>query len=116
MFLRGRIVQTCMFLFVCLPLIGCGSSSDLANAPDWLQAKVATLDIDSSVPFVVTRWQYNDATVYYFPPAMPDGLGCLYDVDGKVIGCPDGGMTGHGDGRCADFFSARSEEHVVWKP
>ena len=76
---QGCTIRSCGLLLTTLLLIGCGAgpSYDLANAPEWLQAKVENLQVDSSVSFAITRWEYKAKTVYYFPPAMPDGLGCL---------------------------------------
>jgi hypothetical protein len=39
----------------------------------------------------------------------------LYDAQGAAICNPDGGLAGGVDARCADFFSARSEETLVWQ-
>ena len=38
----------------------------------------------------------------------------LYDADGNLLGHPDGGITGQGDGKLPDFQEERSDEQVVW--
>jgi hypothetical protein len=115
--MKWPILTALIMVITGLQLTGCGpkSVSPDKNIPDWLSAKIAAFEIEPNVPVVVSRWQYGGAVVYYFPPTVPDGMGCLYDETGKLIGCPDGGMTGDGDGSCRDFFSTRSKEYVVWR-
>lgn len=65
-------------------------------------------------PATVWRYRYNGALVWYVPPSCCDVPSELYDSAGRVICAPDGGLTGSGDGRCADFFEARTEGVEVW--
>jgi hypothetical protein len=53
--------------------------------------------------------------VYYLPPRCCDIFGNLYDSQGQIICHPDGGIAGHGDGRCPDFLNQRTNETVIWR-
>jgi hypothetical protein len=66
-------------------------------------------------PGLVARYDYAGRVVYYVPPHCCDFFGDLYDSAGVVICHPDGGIAGHGDGRCADFFSQRTNETIIWR-
>jgi hypothetical protein len=63
----------------------------------------------------VWQYDYNGQTVYYIPPYCCDIPGQLFDVNCIQICSPDGGITGTGDGKCADFFSNRKNEKLIWQ-
>jgi hypothetical protein len=65
-------------------------------------------------PGSIWRYQYQDEVVFYVPPSCCDVSGELFDESGTFLCAPDGGITGRGDGRCADFFDERSDELRVW--
>jgi hypothetical protein len=66
-------------------------------------------------PQSIWRYSYHGMTVYYVPPQCCDQFSQLYDGFGILLGAPDGGFSGGGDGRFPDFFSARTDEHLVWQ-
>jgi hypothetical protein len=66
-------------------------------------------------PASIWRYKYKGRVVFYVPPSCCDVPSELYDSDGNLICGPDGGLTGRGDGQCADFFEQRTEESRVWK-
>ena len=66
-------------------------------------------------PQSIWKSQFHGSTVYYVPPQCCDQFGILYDVAGTIICAPDGGIAGHGDGRCADYFTDRTGVVLVWK-
>jgi hypothetical protein len=65
-------------------------------------------------PGKVWRYLYRGQEVFYVPPSCCDIPGELFAGDGTRICSPDGGITGRGDGRCTDFFDARTDEVLVW--
>lgn len=85
--------------------------------PEWLSKLIATEKSGppANPPASVTQYTYRGQIVYYVPSRCCDVPGRLYDRAGTRICNPDGGMTGRGDGRCADFFKERKEEKVLWK-
>ena len=65
-------------------------------------------------PGKIWRYRYRGQDVFYVPPSCCDVPSDLYAADGTRLCSPDGGMTGRGDGKCADFFDARTDEVLVW--
>lgn len=63
----------------------------------------------------VWQYTYKGKTVYYIPSICCDIPSRLIDTDCKLICSPDGGFTGAGDGKCADFFSDRTDEKLIWQ-
>ncbi len=66
-------------------------------------------------PASLVQYGYKGQVVYYVPPRCCDIFSDLYDSDGNIIGHPDGGITGQGDGRVPDFLTERENERIVWK-
>lgn len=67
-----------------------------------------------NTPQSIWRYTYENRDVYYVPPVCCDVPSMLYDGDGNVLCSPDGGITGRGDGRCADFSTQRSNGVAIW--
>lgn len=66
-------------------------------------------------PSSIIKCSYNEEVVYHLSVRCCGVYGFLYDIDGKIICSPDGGILGSGDGRCLDFFSERIDCEVIWK-
>ncbi len=95
-------------------------SSACANHPPanpaWLDQLVAGFKAEAvaNPPRRILRYRYRGQNVYYVPPSCCDQPSSLYDEGGELLCAPDGGMTGRGDGRCADFHRLKSDESVLW--
>lgn len=64
--------------------------------------------VEAPPPFLV-RYDYRGERVYFVPAVGGrDLMSRLYDARGDLICRPDGGIDGRGDGRCPDFFDART--------
>ena len=115
--LYGFTVNGNSFSARATPPGGCGDGSIPDDAPAWLQQVIRQLDGEpvSNPPSSVTRYGYNGQTVYFIPQKCCDFFSILYDADGMIIGHPDGGITGYGDGRAADFFDVRQDPALVWQ-
>ena len=66
-------------------------------------------------PRSIYRYNYNGKTVYYVPAVCCDFFSDLYNSDCGLIGHPDGGFTGRGDGTAADFMKTRTNGKLIWK-
>ncbi|RKZ51196.1 MAG: hypothetical protein DRR16_14740 [Candidatus Parabeggiatoa sp. nov. 3] len=66
-------------------------------------------------PRWVYQYRYKDNIVYRVSSPCCDQFNILYNYDGDGICAPDGGFTGNGDGRCADFFTESTNEILVWR-
>ena len=61
-------------------------------------------------PRAVYGYTYMEKQVYYVPAICCDFFSDLYDSNCKLIGHPDGGYTGKGDGTAPDFMQLRKGE------
>ncbi|KAA9333499.1 hypothetical protein F0P96_08285 [Hymenobacter busanensis] len=66
-------------------------------------------------PIRIMSYEYNGQTVYFESAPCCDNFSTLYDAKGVVLCQPDGGITGRGDGNCADFEKKRTNEQLVWQ-
>ena len=91
--------------------------SDTKARPAWLEARIqAVLAEKKRTPIVrILRYQYGGRTVYYQSAPCCDQFSYVFDTKGHVVCNPDGGITGKGDGKCADFDKNKSEEKLVWQ-
>ena len=78
-----------------------------------LIAKFKAEDIQNP-PRKIYQYNYRNKTVYYVPALCCDFYSELYDNDCNVIGHPDGGFTGRGDGSMTDFDSTKTNEKLIW--
>lgn len=105
------------FLFSVSVLVACAQPKPQRDVPPWVSALIAKLESEpvANPPAFIARYVYRGDTVYYLPPRCCDIPSEVFNKVGEVICAADGGMTGGGDGRCADFFETRREESVVWR-
>jgi len=66
-------------------------------------------------PRKIYSYTYQGKTVYYVTPPCCDFFSDLYDAECKLLGHPDGGITGKGDGKFADFETTKRNEKLVWE-
>ena len=83
----------------------------------WLRDLIRRLESEpvANPPVLIAQYEYHGQTVYYLPPRCCDIFSDLYDATGVIIGHPDGGIIGQGDGRVPDFLEVRENENVVWR-
>lgn len=114
-----RLVLVSVFCAACLLALACDDSSptEPAESPSWLQALIARIESEpvTNPPSAIFSYRYRGETVYFRPSRCCDVRSVLYDRNGGVLCEPDGGLDGGGDGRCPDFFAARSAERLVWR-
>ena len=85
--------------------------------PDWLTSMIQRLENEpvAGPPASIIQYGYKGQTVYFLPQRCCDFFSVLYDANGNIIGHPDGGITGQGDGRVPDFFDDRTGGRVIWE-
>ncbi|RYF83629.1 MAG: hypothetical protein EOO03_15350 [Chitinophagaceae bacterium] len=66
-------------------------------------------------PKKIFSYSYKGKTVYYETAICCDQYSNLYDENCKLLGHPDGGYTGKGDGTMTDFSSTRTNEQLLWE-
>ena len=66
-------------------------------------------------PRQIYKYSYNGAVVYYVPAPCCDFYSDLYNSECALLGHPDGGFTGKGDGKFRDFEKLKTGEKLIWK-
>lgn len=119
--MRPRICTWLMGALILGAVAGCGGSSSPTEPsdqrPPWLQQLIANIESEpvTNPPSSILQYRYRGATVYFRTSRCCDVFSDLYDEAGALLCHPDGGITGGGDGRCADFFSSRRDEELIWQ-
>lgn len=92
------------------------SSVVTARVPECINKLIAQFKAEEkqNPPRKIYSYTYREKTVYYVPALCCDFYSELYDSDCKIIGHPDGGFTGKGDGNMTDFHTARTNEKLIW--
>jgi|SRR6266540_2384183 len=116
---RRFLLPAAVLCFVSILFVSCGDKSPVApdQMPEWLTALIHTFETQpvADPPLSITRYEYKDEVVYFVPPRCCDVWSDLYRADGSSLCHPNGGTTGAGDGRCADFFSERKNAQIIWQ-
>jgi hypothetical protein len=90
---------------------------DSTARPQWLQSRIQNiLATRKRNPIIrISRYQFEGETVYYETAPCCDQQSTLYDVKGKILCHPEGGITGKGDGKCSNFDKRKTNEQLVWQ-
>ncbi len=93
------------------------TSIPTSEVPAWLSDLIRRQKSEpvANPPAFIAQYEYNGQTVYFLPQRCCDIFSDLYDADGNIIGHPDGGITGQGDGLVPDFFEVRRNETIIWR-
>jgi hypothetical protein len=106
---------------VLLIIAGCGgnpAAPDTSHAsPAWVTALIRQFETEpvANPPAFVARYDYKGQDVYFVPQRCCDIMSVVYTSDAAIVCHPDGGFTGKGDGKCADFFAERRNERIIWR-
>jgi hypothetical protein len=66
-------------------------------------------------PRSITQYSYKGSKVFYVPAPCCDQLSEVFDENCNLLGHPDGGFIGKGDGTLPDFAQEAKEEKLIWK-
>jgi len=104
-------------LILVLLLGGCSKADLPDDTPSCIKSIIRKMEREDPRNPRGSVWQYTyrGTTVYFIPADCCDQYSELLDSDCNLLCAPDGGITGTGDGRCADFFSERKDEKVIWE-
>jgi hypothetical protein len=105
-----------IFVGMTILMAGCSSTTRNGN-PAWVDTLIQQIESDpvGNPPLSIWRYDYDGQVVYFVPAHCCDISSVVYDASGNYLCAPDGGFGGKGDGKCADFFSQRSNEKLIWK-
>lgn len=85
--------------------------------PSCLTTKIEAMSDNprEGTPQSITRYSYKGQTVYYLLSSCCDKYNIVFDSDCNILGYPDGGYTGKGDGKMPDFHKEATDAKLVWK-
>lgn len=115
-----------LLLTLVLPLFWCASPRKGAISTDTLTKDSIPAcirqvlndrvkEIPPAQPLSISSYKYEGKTVYYFKESCCDKFNVVYDDSCHLLGAPDGGFTGRGDGKLPGFFSKAKMIKVIWK-
>jgi hypothetical protein len=87
------------------------------SIPACIRAKIDSFKVapQHEQPQRVTQYEYRGKKVYYVTMHCCDFFNELYDEQCKLLGHPDGGFTGKGDGKLPDFNKEKTKEKIIWQ-
>lgn len=93
------------------------AQSDTTARPPWLKDRIAAVLAERKRNPItrILRYDYEGQVVYYISAPCCDQYSEVLDTRGKLICHPDGGITGKGDGQCANFEKRKTNEKLVWQ-
>ena len=94
-----------------------GIAKSINDIPSCLDATIKRMASDprEGSPISVTRYTYKEQTVYYLISPCCDKFNVVYDSLCNIIGYPDGGYTGKGDGKMTDFHTQATDKKIIWE-
>ncbi len=117
-----------ILIFTCFFMLSCAHSKNVVKEekeslvkdamPECLTNVIKEMSANPAegAPLSVTRYDYKRKQVYYFASACCDRYNIVYDSACHILGYPDGGFTGRGDGKMTDFKNEATNATLVWQP
>ncbi len=87
-----------------------------AAIPDCIQKMISDISNDpvQNPPRKIFSYTYKGQIVYYLTSVCCDQYSNLYNDRCELLGHPDGGFTGRGDGKFPNFQKEAINEKLVW--
>ena len=114
-------LKQCYFVVIFgLLLFSCQADKVIASKetiPPCLKVTIDKMaaDLSEGSPVSITRFLYRGKKVYYMVASCCDKYNIVYDSTCAVLGYPDGGFTGRGDGKMPGFAKEAIEPKVIWE-
>lgn len=118
---QQRLFMKYWLLLIAIPFLSasdCGKKKANEDAlPACLQELInrTATEEPPTTPLRIDAYTYKDKTVYYVAADCCDFFNMVYDDSCNMICAPDGGITGKGDGKCADFFDEAKLLKTAWE-
>jgi len=98
-------------------IVSSNTQADNIALPTCIKHKIDSFKVAQKheQPQKVVEYLYKGKKVYYVVMPCCDFFNEVYDDKCKLLGSPDGGFTGKGDGKLPDFFKEAKNEKVLWE-
>ena len=108
-----------IIFYIMFLLMSCAANKNtgFSGMPQCMVTKIDSIKHDPKLnqPTSVIEYTYKGSTVFYITAGCCDQFNPVYNSECVYLGAPDGGITGKGDGKLADFFANATNKKVVWK-
>ena len=121
----GRIaMRNSILIFLSGVIFSCNSPRSLVNnsgdaneVPECLRKIIKTMseDLYEGIPQSITQFNYRGQKVYYLVAPCCDKFNIVYDSACSILGYPDGGITGRGDGKMVSFEKEATDGKLIWE-
>jgi hypothetical protein len=78
------------------------------------EIKAAKAKLKANPPITITEYEYKGQRVYFISSECCDQYNRVVNAQCELICAPSGGITGKGDGKCADFNNEAKLVREVW--
>jgi hypothetical protein len=87
------------------------------NIPHCIQARIDQIKKEPkwNPPASIDEYLYNGKKVYLISADCCDQFNGMVDESCNYVCAPSGGITGKGDGKCADFDQKAQHLRLIWK-
>lgn len=116
--LQTILMKSYIFTFVILMLVAVQAiKKEKEELPLCIQQKIEEIKQQPkwNPPAEVHEYNYSGKRVFYFSSNCCDRYNMVFDDKCEYICAPSGGVTGKGDGKCADFNTKAQYVKLVWK-
>src|SRR6476469_1780570 len=115
-----KMNKSIFIVLIAVCMASCTSHKNIQKTdemPACLESTIKTLSSDPSqgIPQSISRYTYKGQTVYYVRAACCDKYNIVYDSNCNILGYPDGGFSGRGDGKMLDFKTNATGGEVIWR-
>jgi hypothetical protein len=107
-----------LLLLLCnYSLLGVQCNKEEKNVPSCVTQKIKQIKAEPkwNPAAEVHEYLYQGKTVFLFTSNCCDQYIELYGEGCAYLCAPSGGFTGHGDGRCSDFYTTATYIKLIWK-
>ena len=108
--------QGLLLVLVILGLSSCKITEAQSTSNTCLEKRIEEIKNQDTAnpPISIYQYTYKGQVVYHISAPCCDMYTSLIDKNCNLICHPSGGITGKGDGKCSDFFNARTDEKMIW--
>lgn len=107
------VILICLLVVFCI--IRCTKVSD--PIPECIQQKIDSIKQEppGNVAAGVHLYMFDGRKVYLFSATCCDAFVEVLDASCTYVCSPSGGLTGTGDGKCAEFYQQAQYLGIIWK-
>lgn len=111
-----KLLTTVAVLFLLSSCSNTKKATLNGDVPSCLMLKIKQMTEDSNQgePMYVTQFNYKGKMVYYVAAACCDKFNMVFDKNCNLLGYPDGGITGKGDGSMPNFRQEATNGKAIW--